>query len=407
MKIYIIGMGMGDPELLTGKARAAIVKSTLIIGAQRVLDCIPEGAERRFYSIDPTEIAGILRIYRDRAGFVSVIVSGDVGFYSLAKALSERLTGEDVEYVSGIGSLQYLSAALGVSWDDAAVESLHGRDQKQSLLGKVMSSHKTFVLTGGQNTVRSVCEYLCDCGLGGLSVAVGENLSYESEEITRDSANALVGRDFSALSVMMIFNPTDVPSPVTHGLADGAFDRGDVPMTKAEVRAVVIAKLALRRGQTVWDVGAGTGSVSVETARVLRDGAVYAVERDPDAVALLRQNREKHGVFNLCVIEGEAPGALSELPAPDAVFIGGSGGTLEAVVAAAIEKNPSARIVVTAIMLETVSAALAAFKKFELRDCETVLISVAKAREAGAGHMMIGQNPVYILSAGGIFDGNA
>ena len=172
-------------------------------------------------------------------------------------------------------------------------------------------------------------------------------------------------------------------------------------MTKEEVRAVSVAKLRLRRGMTVWDVGAGTGSVSVEIARVLREGAVYAVEREPDALALIEQNRAKFGLWNLRPVAGSAPGVLGELPAPDAVFVGGSSGNLAEIVGAALEKNPGARIVVNAVTLETVTEALGCFGRLSLRAPDAVQLSVSRVREAGHYHMMQAQNPVWVLSAGG------
>lgn len=131
-------------------------------------------------------------------------------------------------------------------------------------------------------------------------------------------------------------------------------------MTKQEVRAAALAKLAVRPTDTLWDVGAGTGSVSVELALAAPRGRVYAVECDPEACALIRKNRERFAAWNLTLIEGKAPQALEALPAPDAVFLGGTKGSMEAVVDAVLAKNPQARLCISAIALETLSAAVAA-----------------------------------------------
>ena len=164
---------------------------------------------------------------------------------------------------------------------------------------------------------------------------------------------------------------------------------------------ISISKLCIRQGQTVWDVGAGTGSVCVEIARILPDGTVYAVEKEEEALTLLERNRRKFGVSNLTIIEGIAPDVLKNLPDPDAVFVGGSSGRIASIVGCAVQKNPHVRVVANAITLETVSAVLDSFNRLGLHDQEVVQLSVAKSKAVGKNHMMLGQNPVYILSAGG------
>ena len=181
------------------------------------------------------------------------------------------------------------------------------------------------------------------------------------------------------------------------GLPDEAFERGDVPMTKQEVRAAVLAKLAVRPEDILWDVGAGTGSVSVELALAAPRGRVYAVECRPEGCALIKANREKFRTRNLVLVEGLAPAALSDLPAPDAVFIGGSKGSLAAIVDAALDKNPDARICVSAIALESLSAAVAALTA-KGRTVQVSQIAVSRARAVGGLHLMMAQNPIYLIT---------
>ena len=180
-------------------------------------------------------------------------------------------------------------------------------------------------------------------------------------------------------------------------LPDEAFERGDVPMTKQEVRAAVLAKLAVRPEDILWDVGAGTGSVSVELALAAPRGRVYAVECRPEGCALIKANREKFRTRNLVLVEGLAPAALSDLPAPDAVFIGGSKGSLAAIVDAALDKNPDARICVSAIALETLSAAVTALTA-KGRTVQVSQIAVSRAKAVGGLHLMMAQNPIYLIT---------
>ena len=168
-------------------------------------------------------------------------------------------------------------------------------------------------------------------------------------------------------------------------------------MTKQEVRAAALAKLAVRPADTLWDVGAGTGSVSVELALAAPKGRVYAVECAPDACTLIRQNREKFRAFNLTLLEGRAPGALADLPAPDAVFIGGTKGGMEGVLDAVLAKNPDARICISAIALETLSAAVAALTARGLT-AEVAQIAVSRTKPAGRLHLLMANNPIFLIT---------
>ena len=403
MKLQIVGVGMGNPETLTRQAERAIAQSDCLIGAQRMLEAFKDLAAVRFASCSPTEILEHLSRHPEYRT-ATVLMSGDVGFYSGAKGLCSLIerdaSGEfEVVCIPGVSSVQYFCALLQTSWDDAKLLSLHGREQ--DLLAAVMTCPKVFLLTGGENTPRAVCGRLTKWGLGDVRVWVGERLSYPDEAVIQGSARELAERDFAPLSVMLVCNPLAQAPPPTHGLPDEAFLRGGAPMTKSEVRAVSIAQLRLHRGDVVWDVGAGTGSVCCEIARVLPDGAVYAVERDAEALELLRQNRQRMGLYNLHIAAGEAPDALETLPAPDAVFIGGSGGGMAKIVASILRRNLAVRIVANAITLETMAEVLNLFRRFALPHQEVLQLTSARAHTAGNKHMMMGQNPIWILSGGG------
>ena len=169
-------------------------------------------------------------------------------------------------------------------------------------------------------------------------------------------------------------------------------------MTKQEVRAAILAKLAVRPEDTVWDVGAGTGSVSVELALAARQGRAYAVEYRDEACALIEENRARFGAWNLRLVRGTAPEALADLPAPDAVFIGGSEGRLAGIVDAALAKNPRARLCVSAIALETLSAALDVFNSHGL-EAEVTQLAVSRARPGARLHLLLANNPVFLVTA--------
>ena len=175
-------------------------------------------------------------------------------------------------------------------------------------------------------------------------------------------------------------------------------------MTKQEVRAAALAKLGAAGAKVLYDVGAGTGSVSVELALLAGQAQVYAIECEEDAVELIKQNRERFGCENLNVILGKAPEAMKELPAPDAAFIGGTKGNLPEILSVLFEKNPSVRIVVTAILLETALQACESLEAFTSKPAEIMQLQVSRSKKAGKSHMLCANNPIFLISAGGCAD---
>ena len=172
-------------------------------------------------------------------------------------------------------------------------------------------------------------------------------------------------------------------------------------MTKSEIRAVCLSKLALREDSVVWDVGAGTGSVTVEAAMAARRGRVYAVERKDAAFDILRENLRKFHTDNVTPVSGTAPDACADLPAPTHAFLGGTTGHMKEIIALLLEKNPRGRIVATAVTLESVAELTECVKAFPFRETEAVSLTAARSRKAGAYHLMTGQNPVYIFTMQG------
>lgn len=183
-------------------------------------------------------------------------------------------------------------------------------------------------------------------------------------------------------------------------MRDQWFIRGPVPMTKSEVRAVSLSKLELKPDSILYDVGGGTGSVSVEASRQLTTGRIYSIDDNPEAVTLMKANREKFHAQNMEIVRGKAPSALVRLPEPTHVFLGGSGGALKEILDLVTQKNPKVRVVMNAIALETVSLVLEWLKDHSI-PAEIVQLQVSKAKTAGTYHMMLGENPVFVISFGG------
>ena len=383
------------PSRETGLALEAIGDSPVLVGAPRLLE--PWGAE---HDCVPLIAAADIAAYVDKAprGPVGVLLSGDTGFYSGAKGLWPLLGNHEVITIPGISSLSYFCARLQTTWQDARLVSAHGRSH--NAVGEIQRSAKVFALTGGATKAEDICRALAERGLGQVRVSVGERLSYADERIVTGTAAELAGETFADLSVLLVVNPDPVVRPWNgSGLPGGAFLRGDVPMTKEEVRALALSKLRLEAHHVVWDVGAGTGSVSVECALSCPAGRVYAVEKKEEALALLAENRARFHAANLEVVAGTAPEALEALSAPDRVFLGGTSGSLEDILNVIFRKNPAARVVCTAVTLETVGEAARCFAGLEGADM--VQVAVTRTRPAGRYHLMDAQNPVWIFSGEG------
>lgn len=393
MIVTLLGVGCGGAGTLTVEGRRALAGADYLLGAERLLAGLPpEYTCPRRAATRPEEVLALLLEGNCRRP--CVLYSGDTGFYSGARRLLPLLKERGIEarVLPGISSLQYFAALLGRPWQDWKLCSAHGVDCDP--VRGVMEGRPVFFLTGGALDPAGLCRRLCAAGLGALEVTVGEELSCPGERVLHGRAEEFACRTFAPLSVLLA-----EPAPGVWrggaGIEDGAFLRGQTPMTKQEVRAAVLAKLAVGPEDLCWDIGAGTGSVSVELA--LRCREVWAVERDPDACALCRANRERFGAWNLRLVEGEAPGALEGLPRPDAVFVGGSGGNAGEILQTVRRVSPAARVCLSAITLETLTEAFQALTALGY-ETEVTQISVSRTREAGGLHLLLAQNPVFLIT---------
>lgn len=398
LRVNIVGIGPGNPDLLTGEARQAIAASNILLGDKRMLSAFADSNKTVYDTIKTSAIAEVAAKADPAKDVLAVLVSGDVGFFSLAKTISGKLPDCECVRYCGISSLVYFASKLQLSWDDAKIVSMHGRDQ--NLVAAVAQNKKVFSLTGGDHSPQALCKQLCEHGLGQVLVYVGENLSYPEEKITQGTADEISALSFPSLSVMMLLNDeANCFEPTVHGLADDLFMRSKVPMTKQEVRSVSMSKLMPKATDVIYDIGAGTGSCSVELALIAKQGKVWAFERNPVAVELLGKNKELFGLTNLDVIAGEALENIKTMPAPDCVFVGGSGGDLCEMLDVIYAKNSKCRIVINAITVETLAQVAAYYKEHPDYSLEIVNVFVARSKKLGSYNLMMAQNPVYVMTA--------
>ena len=395
MQLTLAALGSGRWDTLTGQVQARLLQAQCILGAPRLLADLPaECTPNRVAATTAPQLLADIR--REGLERIVVVYSGDSGFYSGARSLIPMLEAEKIEYtlLPGLSSVQMLAALLGRAWQDWLLVSAHGMDCDP--VAAVMQGRPAFFLTGGALDPAALCKKLVNAGLGQLPVTVGENLYLPRQRVTALTAQEGAEMRFAPLSVLLA-EGAPMPPRRTPGLPDSAFIRGKVPMTKQLVRAAILAKLAVAPEHILWDVGAGTGSVSIELALAAPRGRVYAVEYKPEACDLIRQNREAFHAWNLELVPGRAPEALGDLPAPDAVFVGGSGGAMDAIVQAALEKNPHARLCISAIALETVQAAMAALAARGIPTTVTQLAG-SETRPAGGLNLLMANNPIFLIA---------
>ena len=396
-KISLVGIGMGAEKTLTLEGKKALNEAELLIGAKRMTEAVQKPGQMVLHEYRSEKIVEYIREH-PKYRTVAIALSGDVGFYSGAKKLIDQLDG-NVEVICGISSVVYFMSKIGLSWDDAKIVSAHGRNC--NLISLIRHNPKVFSILGTEDGVAVLASRLVYYGMGDVTLYVGENLSYENEKIFHDKAANLTEYRGDALSVVTACNEKATPMSAVHGISDGEFLRGKAPMTKEEVRTVSLSKLRLSEDSVCYDVGAGTGSVSVEMALRAWMGQVYAIEKKEDALALLKENKKKYAVDNLAIIPGVAPEAMTELPAPTHAFIGGSSGNMQDIINLLLEKNPKVRIVINCITLETVTEAMNAIRDFGLEDVDIVQLAAARSKSIGRYHMMMGENPIYIISCSG------
>lgn len=395
--ITLLGIGMGSQETLTVQGKKAAKSADLIIGAKRMADAVREPGQAVVYEYRSDVIADYIRNHPEYEKVV-IALSGDVGFYSGARKLLTALGGREsnVDVICGISSVVYFMSEIGLSWDDAKITSAHGKHC--NLISMIRHNQKVFSIFGTGTAVAELAGKLVKYHMGEVLLYVGENLSYPDEKIFVKKAEELTNYEGQPLSVVCAFHENPEPALSTHGIPDEEFIRGKAPMTKEEVRSVSLSKLRLTEDSICYDVGAGTGSVSVEMALRADQGQVFAIEKKEEAAALLEENKQKFAVDNLEIIKGEAPQALENLPAPTHAFIGGSSGNLKEIVALLLGKNPQVRIVINCITLETISEALDVLKEYDFQQREVVQLAASRSKEIGRYHLMMGENPIYIIT---------
>lgn len=389
--VYIVGIGPGSKEYILPQAIKVLESSDEIIGFGRAINSLDFIDSKKVKVNKISDVIEYLEVNKHKN--IAVAASGDPLFYGITNYLKSNYDGE-INIVPGITSFQYLAAKLNKPWQNAFLGSLHGREQ--SFLKGVLENNLSIWLTDSKNSPQALAKILLENGLNPY-IYVGENLSYEDERIECGTAEDIRSKEFKGLSIMIVEREeVDIKDKELHFIKDDELIRGNCPMTKEEIRILSIAKLNLREDSYVLDVGAGTGSISVQAAKFCPVGKVVAIEKDEDAIDTIKKNVTKFKLNKLELIEGEAMEVINSINYSfDSIFIGGSGGNIEDIIKEYGKKLlPGGKMILNFITINNLYKAMDALKKLGYKvSCTQVSISKTK----GESYMLFGNNPIFII----------
>ncbi len=440
LQITLAGIGMGAETLLTEEVRNRIAEADYVFGAKRMIESVKKLCKqnvKKYNCYLSKDIIPLIENIQENSAKIVILFSGDTGFYSGCEKLYNELCKHKgmgkAEVLPGISSLSVLSARTGISWQDAKILSTHGVEPalwKSRLLDAAKHEKKTFFLTSGMADVEEIGNLLSSEFAKeewkNLKIYLGYQLSYPQEwvrcltvyelcklmnrdhndgwqdslqnSLQEDPQDQLQDKPEEGLYAGMLINEQPKKHRLTPGYPDDVFIRGQVPMTKEEVRSVSICKLHLTEDAVVYDIGSGTGSVSVEIAALSPRVQVYAMEVNGEAVSLLEENCKQFGLHNVRYIRTKAPDGLEDLPVATHAFIGGSKGNLREILWTLYRKNSHMRIVVNAVSMETICQMQELLKELPVEQEEILQLSVTKTKQLGGYHMLQAANPVYIYA---------
>jgi precorrin-6Y C5,15-methyltransferase (decarboxylating) len=410
-KVQVIGMNDDGPAGLPAVLVRRVEEAELLFGGERHLAFFPESKAQK--TVVKSNLKEVAQAIKDQVGRKRIVVlaSGDPLFFGIGKYLASRLGADALEVTPAPSAMQLAFARAGESWEDAALVSVHGKPM-ENLDGPARDAAKLGIFTDEKNSPAAIATYLLGLGCGDFSSVICENLGGADEKVTRLAGLAELAKAPSGpLNVLILIRKEEGTAPAALdpkavpvvGIPDGMFvyrqpKKGLI--TKVEVRVVSLARMALKPDNVVWDVGAGSGSVAVEAARLVGPmGRVFAIEKNREDFELIEENLRRFNVSDrVTAICGRAPEGIGGFDAPDAVFVGGSGGELGGILDLAKSRlKPSGRIVVNAITAENLAAATAWFKGSGLR-WEMTMLNVSRSAPILDMTRFDALNPIFVVS---------
>lgn len=416
-KIFIIGIGAEGAASLSSAALESVRQAELLIGGERLLAMFPD-VDAPKVAIK-SDLGAIVKAIRDNRSSkkIRVLASGDPDFFGIARYLVQQLGKDTIEIVPAVSSMQLAFARIKESWEDAVFLSVHARTM-ENVLEIIRNGSKICLFTDGKNTPDAIGRFLLDRGITDFKAFVCQELGSEKEKIFEGSLEQLTQQRFLPLNVLILIKTGGAQDVVPGkqdflqrlGIPDEEFHQvkplrpgsGQVEkglITKMEVRSVSLAKMGIREDSIVWDIGAGSGAVSVEASFLAKKGKVFAIEKDEERLKIIKKNIKKFSAGNIQVVKAFAPEGLESLPDPDSVFIGGSGSKISEILEIlCLRTKTGGCIVVNIATIENLNLALRKLKERGL-DTEIVYLSVARGKEIKGLHRLEGMNPVFIITA--------
>ncbi len=398
-RIYVIGAGVEGQEGFSQRALDLIGEAGLLMGGQRQLDLFPQFAGEKM--VIGSNLGQVVERLKKPDGKMVVLASGDPLFFGIGRYLLRNLPEADFEFVPNVTSVQYAFAKIREPWDDAVFISAHGRGFKGAV-DRIVANDKAAVLTDDVNTPAAIATELIERGRGGYAAYLCENLGTEEEKIIATDVKGLQQIEAAPLNVLILIKEYETEGDEyvpTLGIPDEEFATVKKLITKEEVRVVTLAKLKLRHDMCLWDIGAGSGSVSIEADHLLPNGHIFAIERNEQCIGFIKENLNKFNARNVTLVEGMAPDCLETLPDPDRVFIGGSGGNLYEILETVDQRLAAdGRVVLNAVTLDTLTAANEFFDNAGY-GVEVTVVNIARTRPLTDYKMFEAFNPVYVVVA--------
>jgi precorrin-6B C5,15-methyltransferase / cobalt-precorrin-6B C5,C15-methyltransferase len=360
-KIHVIGIGDDGLEAVPPNVRQIIDGAEVLLGTDRTLGLMPKSkAERHTISGDLNQLVSTIEKAGDKR--VVLLIYGDPMFYGLARYVCDRFGKDRFVVVPHVSSMQLAFARVMESWEEAYLTDL-AKHPLGAVLEKIRTAQKVGLFTTDHVGPAELARALLDRRIDYFTAYVCENLGARDERVTRGTLADIAGQRFEALNVMILIRDPDAPDRPREAVGRRLFGNPDEAflqskpkyglLTPAEVRSIALAQMDIAQSSIVWDIGAGSGSVSTEAAQMASDGQVYAIEMDAEDHGLIRQNAERFGVTNVNAVLGRAPEAFDDLPDPDAVFVAGAGREVTQISKAAYQRlRPSGRLVVNTTSID-------------------------------------------------------
>ncbi len=398
-RVYILGMAPDGAASLLPQARRIVKRAEIVLGGKRLLDAFPSlNGEKIAIGNNLAEVSDLIKSNLGHKRIV-ILASGDPNFFGIASYLTGKLGKDAVEIIPNVSAMQVAFARIRESWDNAVFVSVHSRPI-EDIVETVRSNHKVCIFTDDEHTPANIARVLLEHGINGYRAYVCQNLGARNEKITATDLYSLKRKRFPPLNTLILLREKSEarPQPIL-GIPEASFHRRrDGLITKQEVRAVSLAKMGLTDESVLWDIGAGSGAVSIEASFLARRGRIYAIEKNDADVAIIKKNLRKFHALNIEVVHTSAPVGLDKLPDPTAVFIGGSGGRMEEILDLACRRlRPGGRIVINIVTLENLSIAVNTLKARGFVP-DMTLVNVARSTSVTGLTRFEALNPIFIIT---------